>query len=86
MPRGITRRVAARLLLTGPAVLTLPDLVRAEPAAKRPPSKPAFSPAERRQIDKSIAQLRSTVEKVRKVGMPMGSEPAFVFRPLLPKK
>ena len=86
MPRGITRRAAARLLLTGPAILALPDLTRAEPVAKRALSKPAFSAAERRQIDKSIAQLRSTAEKVRKVGLPMGSEPAFVFRPILPKK
>jgi hypothetical protein len=86
MPRGITRRAAARLLLSGPAVLALPDLTLAEPTAKRPPSKAAFSTAERRQIDRSIAQLRSTAEKVRKVGLPMGSEPAFVFRPILPKK
>ena len=86
MPRGITRRTAARLLLSGPAVLALPDVIRGEPATKRTPGKAAFSPAERREVDKSVAQLRSTVEKVRKVGLPMGSAPAFIFRPILPRK
>ena len=84
--RGITRRAAARLLLTGPAVLAFPEVLPAEAPPKKRSPKLTFSPAERREIDKSIAQLRSTVEKVRKVGIPMGSEPAFVFRPLLPKK
>ena len=86
MPRGITRRTAARLLLTGPAVLALPDVARGEPAAKKPPGKIALTPAERREADKSVAQLRSTVEKIRKVGLPMGSAPAFIFRPLLPRR
>jgi hypothetical protein len=48
--------------------------------------KAALSPSERRQFEKSIAQTRSTVRKIRKLAIPMGSEPAFVFRPLLRRK
>jgi hypothetical protein len=85
MPRRITRRAAARLLVAGPAAFALPDLVRAEPPAKATP-RPALSAAERRQLEKSVSQLKSTAEKLRKVAVPMGTEPAFVFRPMIPKK
>lgn len=86
MSNRITRRAAARLLLTGPAALALPSVLRAasEPARKPAPSR--RSVAERRSVDKSIAQLRSTAAKLRKVAVPMGAEPAFVFRPILPSK
>ena len=85
MPTRITRRAAARLLLSGPAVLALPNAVRGAAPAKGPvPSR--LSAAERRSVEKSVAQLRSTAEKLRKVAVTMGAEPAFVFRPILPAK
>ena len=86
MPARITRRAAARLLLTGPAALALPNVLRAAPAPAKKPAPSRLSPAERRSVDKSISQLRSTAEKVRKLPVPMGAEPAFVFRPILPSK
>jgi hypothetical protein len=86
MSRRITRRTAARLLLAGPAALALPSVLRPEAPARKTPARPGLTVAERRQADKSIAQLRSTAEKLRKVAVPMGTEPAFVFRPVLPKK
>jgi hypothetical protein len=86
MRRPITRRAAARLLLAGPAALAMPGLLPAEPAPPRSRAKPTLSLAERRQLEKSVSQLKSTAEKVRKVPVPMGSEPAFVFRPIVPKK
>ena len=86
MSQRITRRTAARLLLTAPAALALPSVLRPEPAPGKAPVRTGLSVAERRQVDKSVAQLRSTAEKLRKVVVPMGTEPAFVFRPLLPKK
>lgn len=82
MSRRITRRAAARLLFAGPAALAYPRILRAVPA----PAKPRLSAAQRREMDKSIAQLRSTAEKIRKVSVPMGSEPAFVFQPTLRRK
>jgi hypothetical protein len=82
MSRRITRRAAARILFAGPAVLAYHRILRAEPA----PAKPRLSAAQRREMDKSVAQLRSTAEKIRKVPLPMGSEPAFVFQPILHRK
>lgn len=85
MSRRITRRAAARLLLSGPAALAMPDLLVGKTSPKAP-ARPALSAAERRQLDKSVAQLRETAGKLRRVAVPMGSEPAFVFQPILPKE
>ncbi|MDQ5858106.1 MAG: hypothetical protein M3542_07520 [Acidobacteriota bacterium] len=81
----MTRRTAAKLLLTAPAALAAPALVLGEPAAT-PPRSRALSPAERRLLDKSVGQLRAAAEKIREMKIPIGTEPAFVFRPLLSKK
>lgn len=81
--RRITRRTAAKLLLSGPAALALPRLVEGAEKPARPAKAP-LSPAERRQYEKSVAQLRGVAEKIRAMEIPMGTEPAFVFRPLLP--
>jgi hypothetical protein len=86
MPRRITRRAAARLLVAGPAAFALPNLLPAEPSGGKATPRPALSAAERRQLEKSVSQLKSTAEKLRKVGVPTGTEPAFVFRPMIPKK
>jgi len=86
MPTRITRRAAARLLLSGPAVLALPNALRGAPAPAKRPVPSHLSVAERRSVEKSVAQLRSTAEKLRKVAVTMGAEPAFVFRPILPAK
>jgi hypothetical protein len=85
MSRRITRRAAARLLLSGPAALAIPDLLVGKTAPKAS-AKPALSAAERRQLDKSVAQLREMAGKLRKVAVPLGSEPAFAFQPILPRK
>ena len=86
MPRRITRRAAARLFVAGPAAFALPGLLRGEPSRPKSTPRPALTAAERRQHEKSVSQLKSTAEKLRKVAVPMGTEPAFVFRPLFPKK
>ena len=80
MPRPMTRRTAAKILLTAPVAL-----VAAVPAAS-PKRSPALSPAERRQLDKSVGQLKSVAAKIRELKIPIGTEPAFVFRPLVSKK
>lgn len=87
MFRRITRRAAARLLVSGPAAIALPGLLvgKSSPSPKGPAGS-SLSAAERRQRDKSVAQLRETADKLRKISVPMGSEPAFVFQPILPKK
>lgn len=85
MSTRMTRRTAAKLLLTAPAALAAPALVFGEPAAT-PRRSRALSPAERRQLDKSVGQLRTAAGKIREMKIPIGTEPAFVFRPLLSKK
>ena len=85
MSRPMTRRTAAKLLLAAPAAIAAPALVRGEPPAT-PTKSRALSAAERRQLDKSVAQLAGAAEKIRAMKVPIGTEPAFVFRPLLAKK
>ena len=86
MPTRITRRAVARLLASGSAALALPGLLHSETAPVKPPTRPRLTTAERRQMEKSMSQLASTAEKVRKVPVPIGTEPAFVFRPRLPRR
>ena len=86
MPARITRRAAARLFLAGPAALALPKVLEGTPVPRKRSTPTGLSAADRRSVEKSVAQLRSTAEKLRKVAVPMGSEPAFVFRPILPSK
>jgi hypothetical protein len=86
MSARITRRAAARLFLAGPAAFALPKALEGAPAARKRSTPSGLSAADRRNVEKSVAQLRSTAEKLRKVAVPMGSEPAFVFRPILPSR
>lgn len=86
MSRSITRRAVARLLVAGPAAAALPALIGAQPTAARRTSRPALSASERREMEKSVKQLQDTVAKLRKVSVTMGSEPAFVFHAILPKR
>jgi len=85
MSRPMTRRTATKLLLAGPAALAAPALVFGDPPAT-PRRARALSPAERRQLDKSVGQLRSAAGKIREMRIPIGTEPAFVFRPVISKK
>ena len=85
MPRPMTRRLAAKLLLAAPAALAAPALVAKEPAPKGRRS-PALSASEKRQLDKSVEQYRGLAAKIREMKIPIGTEPAFVFRPLVSKK
>ena len=85
MPPSITRRTATKLLLFVPAALAAPALASAEPEAGPRRARP-LSASERRQLDKSIAQYRSMADKIRELKIPIGTEPAFVFRPLVSKK
>ena len=85
MSHPMTRRLAAKLLLTAPAALAVPSLVRAEPATTPRRSK-ALTASERRQLDKSVAQYRTMAARIREMKIPIGTEPAFVFHPLVSKK
>lgn len=85
MTRRMSRRTAAKLLLSASAVLALP---KSAPSHARPkaPAKPGLTPAERQKLAKSVVQLRGAAQKIRALKIPMGTEPAFVFRPLSGKR
>jgi len=84
MTSRISRRTAAKLLLTASAIAALPKSAVAKEAPK--PAGPALTPSERQKLAKSITQLRGAVGKIRALKIPMGTEPAFVFRPLSGKR
>jgi hypothetical protein len=84
MSRPMSRRTAAKLLLAAPAAIAAPALLGEPPTT--PAKSRGLSAAERRQLDRSVGQLRGAAAKIRAMKIPIGTEPAFVFRPLPPKK
>jgi hypothetical protein len=84
MTSRISRRTAAKLLLSASAIAALPKSAVAKESPK--PAGPALTPSERQKLAKSITQLRGAVGKIRALKIPMGTEPAFVFRPLSGKR
>jgi len=85
MARRITRRAAAKLVFSASAALALPNPIGGEPARKAS-AKPSLSPNERKLFEKSVSQLRDAARKIQQIKIPMGTEPAFVFRVRLPEK
>jgi hypothetical protein len=85
MTRRITRRTAAKLVLSASAALALPNPIAGEPAGKASP-KATLSPNERKLLEKSVGQLRVAARKIERMKIPIGTEPAFVFRARLPKR
>jgi hypothetical protein len=84
MTRRITRRTAAKLVFSASAALALPNPIAAEPAGKAS-SKATLSLNERKLLEKSVGQLRDAARKIQRMKIPIGTEPAFVFRARLPK-
>jgi hypothetical protein len=80
MTRRMSRRTAAKLFLSASAALALPK--SSAEASSKGAAKPTLTPGERQKLAKSIVQLRAAAKKIRGVKIPMGTEPAFVFRPL----
>lgn len=85
MTRRMSRRTAAKLLLSASAVLALPKSA-ASHASPKAPAKTGLTSAERQKLAKSVVQLRGAAQKIRALKIPMGTEPAFVFRPLSSKR
>ena len=81
MTRRMSRRTAAKLFLSASAALALPKVGSAQ-AGRKGAAKPALTPGERQKLAKSVGQLRAAAQKIRGMKIPMGTEPAFVFRPL----
>lgn len=86
MKHPLTRRAITKILLAAPAALI------GGPLACQSVSGPAprrLSPAEqkdRQELERSVARLEKSVERLRLMEIPVGSEPAIRFTPLLTKK
>jgi hypothetical protein len=84
MNRRPTRRAVAKAILSVPALLAFPAAAQTSP--KPTPKKPAWTAAQRKELEKSRTQLQGVVEAMRKTPVPIGTEPALVFRPLVRSK
>ena len=89
MTRKITRRAAGRLLVAAPVALSMSG---AEAAAQTPPkptpkapARPKLSERQRRDLAKATEGLEKAASALREMKIPIGTEPAFVFRPLRSK-
>lgn len=89
MKRTITRRAAGRLIIAAPVALSLPGpAVAAQEAPKPEPkssARPKLSDRQRRDLVKAEEGLEKAASAVRAMKIPIGTEPAFVFQPLVSK-
>lgn len=86
MTRRMSRRTAAKLFLSASALLALPKAASAEASPKGSPKPGALTASERQKLAKSVVRLRAAAQKIRGMKIPIGTEPAFVFRPLSGKR
>jgi hypothetical protein len=84
MNKKITRRTAGKLVFGAAAAAAIsPFPVEAESVPRS--SARALSAKERKDLAKTTAQLAKAAESVRKMKIPIGTEPAFVFAPRIGK-
>ena len=86
MTRKMTRRAAGRLLVAAPVALSMAGAGAAAQTPPKPPPKaparPALSPRQRKELAKATEGLEKAASAIRSMKIPIGTEPAFVFRPL----
>jgi hypothetical protein len=73
-------------MLSLPVLVALPAAAQTSPKPTPTPKKPAWTAAQRKELEKSKTQLRGVVAAMRKTPVPIGTEPALVFRPLVRSK
>ena len=85
MKRTITRRAAGRLIIAAPVALSLPAPSAVAQEAPKPAPKaqarPKLSEPQRRELVKAEEGLEKAASAVRAMKIPLGTEPAFTFRP-----
>ena len=84
MSHRITRRDAARLLVAVPASLSFATPSPTPAPKKAPPA--ALTAKQRQDLAKAEQGYEKAAAALRKMKIPIGTEPAFVFRPLQVKK
>ena len=101
-PMKRSRRGFLRLIAAGSAAAAIPAAALAHAVAPKKPAKPTpgapgvkpagpregagVPPAVAEEIRKQKAALEQSLQALRDYPLPSGSEPAFVFAPLRPRK
>ena len=83
-----TRRAFLKLVAAGSAAIVTGAVVPLARAAAAPAKRgrTAVSPAMKAEIANQKAYLDRTLKTIREYALPAGSDPAFVFRPLPPRR
>lgn len=84
MNRKLTRRAVAKFLAAAP--LAFAAQARAVPAEPKKPAGPPLTEKQKKAIAKGSGDLKKALGALHKMPIPMGTEPAFVFSPLVRKK
>lgn len=84
MNRRLTRRALARLLASAPFAFAISEA--ALPAAAKKAAGPPLTEKQKHDIARASADLKKSLAGLHKMDIPMGTEPAFVFSPLIRTK
>jgi hypothetical protein len=88
MKRRLTRRSLTKILLAAPAALAAGPLACQSASGGRPATQ-RLTPAQQKQqeaLSREVARFKSSIERLDRMDIGIGSEPAMHFTPLLPKK
>jgi hypothetical protein len=87
MNRSPTRRTVAKLLLAAPAAAAVAPLAcqTAGPSSAAPRLTPEQK-QQQQEIAKTVSRLDKSLERLKAMEIPVGSEPAIHFSPLLARK
>lgn len=88
MKRRLTRRSLAKLLLASPAAMAVGPLACQSASGGRPASQRLTAAEQKQQeaLSRETARFKNSIERIDRMDIGIGSEPAIHFTPLLPKK
>ena len=86
MKRPLTRRAVTKILLASPAALAGGPLACQSLSGPPPQRLSPEQQKERQEAARAAARLKASVERLGQMEIPVGSEPAIHFTPLLAKK
>ncbi|MGH9368760.1 MAG: hypothetical protein ACRD3M_13925 [Thermoanaerobaculia bacterium] len=87
MTRRLTRRAVTKILVAAPAALAAGPLGCRTAGDSRPAER--LTPAQKKRrgdLARSVSRLQKSIERLDAMEIPIGSEPATYFAPLLAKK
>jgi len=82
-----TRRTVTKLLLVAPAALaTAPLACQSTGGANAPERLTPEQRQQREEVSKSVSRMQESVARVAQMEIPVGSDPAIFFSPLVARK